>query len=263
MFCRHCGKELPDAAKFCKWCGEELKESAEDRYETACMSETAQPSVSVQPASLPAQTKLQSSMAETQSHEEGVVNDYIDKLKDKLANTQNPLLRGRSLKNLAQAVCWVCMCFSFFIPFIALKKTKYTEPDSYSGVGFLSDLFTNSFGERSYAYDSSFMFPMVALFVLFFIMLFFLGKLIYQNKNTIKSNRRIIVWSCVDLAFQILIFWFVIYSNDQFNKAISSKSTYTPYEAGFAVYLSVFAVVIIITVTVCAINDLKSQEQKN
>ena len=287
MFCRYCGKELANTAKFCRYCGKEVKvapevrgdgvqASATSQQQTAGQSVTSQPAVTrvaqaksqntSQPANAEAQAAPQGTSAYVKNADDGALDVYIDKLRENLAKTENPLLKGRSLGNLTQAVCWAFMVLSFFVPFVTvrelvLKGRTYTQADSYSGMQLIGDLFSHGFtfgsdSEIGDLFDGLFM----GIIVMFFVMLFFIGKNIYQNKNTIKSHKNTIIWCCVDFAYQALIFWWVVFCNDELNSRISLTSTYNPYDAGPAVYLMILAASVIIAFAAGAIVSLKEAQ---
>ena len=287
MFCRYCGKELPDAAKFCRYCGKEIKlysgarvdavqSNAAPQQKTTGQKVASQPAVTQvaqgqpqttsQLTNVQAQVAPQGTSAKVRSDDDGALDVYIDKLKEKLAKTENPLLKGRSLGNLIQAGCWALMVVSFFLPFVnvqelVVKGTTITEADTYSGIQFLSDMLTQGFTLDSDSEITTFVVGLfVGLVIMFFVMLFFVGKNIYQNKNTIKSNRNLIIWSCVDLAYQALIFRYIVFCNDNINKISILKSTHNPYDAGVAVYLMLLAAIVIIVVAACAIRELKEAQ---
>lgn len=264
MFCRYCGKELANTAKFCRYCGKEVKVSPEVRGESSqatapLQQETAGQNVTTQSAvtqavqgtpQVTSQPANAQASAKTSSDSDGVLDVYIDGLKEKLAKTENPLLKGRSLGNVVAAVCWAFMVLSFFLPFMT-SNSKFVG--DYSGLTFLASMFIgiDDLGVGV-------LLELFIIFAIFFLMLFFIARIIYQNKNTIKSNRGLIIWSCVDFAYQVVIWCFINFMNEENKNSIFNVHA----EPGMAVWISGIAAIILFCIAANAVMKLKEAQPK-
>lgn len=241
MFCRYCGKELPDAAKFCRFCGKEIK--AAPKAKEAALAQ--------QPV------KINSPTVAMSSSDNGELGDTLN---SKPKNLSSQLLFGRGIGNLIQIICWVLLVVSFFLPIIDASESNYGGGLKYSEFNMLVSFITDNGWYDYSGYIAPYVVLLIVLFVVFFLMLFSIGMLVFKNKKTIRSNIAIIGWSCVDLVYQFLIIWFVSWTNDRFNAQWATETDYSPFQVGVAVSVSLFAASVIIVFAACAIMQLKEAQ---